>query len=219
MFTSGDLVLILLLVFLEGILSIDNALVLALLAKGLPKEQRRKALTYGLVGAIGFRFLALGLISQLLRWHWVKFVGGAYLLFIAAQHFIPKKKEAEKPTQSSRHFWKTILAIELTDIAFALDSILAAVALTPKFWVIFTGGVLGIVIMRFAASGFINVLEKFPAFEDTAYHLIFLIGVKVILEGLELSYLNFHSPQAPAFLIFWGTMLITILFGFKKKSK
>src|SRR4051812_17139478 len=105
-----DLFLILFLIFLEGILSIDNALVLAILAKRLPPEQRRKALTYGLAGAIVFRLLALTLVTQLLTLNWVKFVGGAYLLFLACKYFwLGEDKEEESSSEAApANFWRVV---------------------------------------------------------------------------------------------------------------
>jgi len=83
-FTPQDLGVIAILIILEGVLSIDNALVLALLAKRLPKSRQAKALTYGLLGAFVFRFIAIGAAAYLLRWRIVKLIGGGYLLWIAA---------------------------------------------------------------------------------------------------------------------------------------
>src|SRR4051794_151358 len=163
-FEFHDLFVVGLLVVLEGVLSIDNALVLGLLAKRLPKHLRNKALTYGLIGALVFRIAAIGTASYLLRWTLAKFLGGAYLVYVAVHHFIvgdeehhldtvtlgpdgkpqidepPRDAGAAGPlspggatavaeqavatsgrpiTSHSRKFWKTVLMIELTDIAFA----------------------------------------------------------------------------------------------------
>ena len=178
-FEWGHVGLIGLLVVLEGVLSIDNALVLGLLAKRLPKKMQPLALTYGLVGAFVFRVLAIATASFLLRWTFVKFLGGGYLLYVALKHFFFESKDetdesvtvdetgapvlvdaetkaaltadeerieieervpvpvpeevlaAEKPIEKpwGRKFWMTVLVIELTDIAFAIDSILAAIAM------------------------------------------------------------------------------------------
>lgn len=218
--TSNDLFLILLLVFLEGILSVDNALVLAVLAKHLPKDQQKKALTYGLVGAFVFRFIALSLAVYLVQWRWVKFVGGGYLLYIGLKHLIVgEAKNDDGTAKKPMGFWKTVAVIELTDIAFAVDSILAAVALTNKLWIILTGGILGIIMMRFAASLFIKVIEKFPQLEKTAYLLVVVIGAKVIIEGLSLPGIDFHSPNSPSFWVFWGLMAACISYGFLPKKK
>src|SRR5215217_3484583 len=86
-FAATDLAYIGLLVVLEGVLSIDNALVLGLLAKRLPKHQQPRALTYGLVGAFVFRLIAIALASLLLKWWIVKLLGGAYLIYVAVNHF------------------------------------------------------------------------------------------------------------------------------------
>src|SRR6185369_13049479 len=86
-FDIHDLVVVGLLVVLEGVLSIDNALVLGILAKRLPKDLQKKALTYGLVGAFIFRLICIATASWLLHWRIVKLLGGAYLLYVAAKHF------------------------------------------------------------------------------------------------------------------------------------
>ncbi len=220
--TSNDIALIGLLVFLEGILSVDNALVLAILAKHLPKKEQKKALSYGLIGAFVFRFIALAMVSYLVKWTWVKYVGGGYLLYIAVKHlFFPTKPDEHGKKTKDASFWKTVIAIELTDVAFAVDSILAGIALTPKLWIVFTGGVFGIVLMRFAASAFIKLIEKFPRLEKSAYLLVMIIGAKVILEALRLPGVDFHSPSAPSFWIFWALMAAGIGYGFigKKSAK
>ncbi len=220
-FTSQDFALVGVLIFLEGILSVDNALVLAVLARDLPKEQQKKALTYGLVGAFVFRFIALALVTFLVKWRWVKFVGGGYLIYLAVAHLLFNKKDGDDATQSSkkkRGFWATVAVIELTDIAFALDSILAAVALTNKLWVIYLGGILGIILMRVAAGAFIKLLDKFPRLEQTAYMLVFIIGGKVILEASDIG-LNFHSVSSVEFWVFWASMATCIAYGVLPKTR
>jgi len=89
-FDQQDFATIVLLIVLEGVLSTDNALVLALLAKRLPKEQQAKALTYGLIGAFAFRFFAIGGAAYLLKWEIVKVVGGGYLIWVALRHLLSR---------------------------------------------------------------------------------------------------------------------------------
>lgn len=219
--TSQDFAMIGVLVFLEGILSVDNALVLAVLARDLPKEQQKKALTYGIVGAFVFRFIALALVTFLVKWRWVKFVGGGYLIYLAVAHLFFNKKDGDDAASAGkkkRGFWATVAVIELTDIAFALDSILAAVALTNKLWVIYLGGILGIILMRVAAGAFIKLLDKFPRLEQTAYMLVFIIGGKVILEAADLG-LNFHSVTSVEFWVFWASMATCIAYGVLPKTR
>src|SRR5688572_7713436 len=253
-----DIPVILLLVVLEGVLSIDNALVLGLLAKRLPKKMQSRALTYGLVGAFVFRIFAIATATLLLRWNWAKLVGGGYLIFVALKHFFWDKHESEDmhtfaegqhaalagdtgakrpPSMKSMAytFWSTVVVIELTDIAFAIDSILAAIAMVgpqkagetgphPKLWVIIVGGMIGVIVMRFAAVLFIKLLERFPRFEVAAYLLVIVIGGKLVADwGLNTPEhphrVDFHNYRHPAFWVFWALMLICLGFGFLPKRQ
>ena len=139
-----------------------------------------------------------------------------------------------KPTV---RFWPTVAVIELTDIAFAVDSILAAIALVgsppkghpsdalhPKLWVVITGGLLGVILMRFAAVIFIRLLERFPRFETSAYLLVLVIGGKLLADwGFntpdDSHRLDFHNWQHPAFWVFWILMVLCFATGFVPKRK
>jgi YkoY family integral membrane protein len=224
------------LVLFEGLLSIDNALVLALLARRLPKTMRGKALTYGLAGSFVFRAIMIGLATYLLRWRVVKLIGGGYLLWISVQHFFFKKAEAapsiddKEDPEAASGFWATVALIEVTDVAFAVDSILAAIALVgsapkghvglhPKLWVVVTGGMIGVMLMRVAAAMFIKLLERFPRFETSAYLLVLTIGSKLLIDWAvnteqQPDRANFHDPASPLFWTFWSVMLICIAIGF-----
>lgn len=314
-----DLLTVGLLIILEGVLSIDNALVLGLLAKRLPAHQRKRALTYGLVGAFVFRAVAILMASYLLQWKIVKLLGGAYLAFVALKYFlfemwseesehialdekgepilvddetgeevsggemldeieartvVPVEaiapledasgngngsengngsgkagvtaaagltakeglKGAMRGAKKYAKFWPTVVVIELTDIAFAVDSILAALAListkapegggmNPKLWVVFLGGILGVVLMRVAAVVFIKLLERFPRFEVSAYLLVLVIAGKLMVDWYFNSgathdpRFDFHKVGSPAFSIFWLAMLLSFLVGFLPKKE
>ncbi|MEK6705583.1 MAG: hypothetical protein AAB116_01760 [Candidatus Poribacteria bacterium] len=207
------------LIFLEGILSIDNAVVMAIMVKHLPKDQQRKALTYGLVGALVFRFIALATAAFLIKWRWLKFIGGGYLILIALKHLLGNKDSSHEETATVKKasFWKTVVMIELMDIVFAIDSILAAVALSPNFWIVFTGGMIGVICIRFAASYFVKLLSVFPAFEKTAYILVLIIGVKLGIEGFHIPGIDFSSASSPAFWIFWISMALSVLYGIRRR--
>lgn len=256
---ARDLFVIVLLIILEGVLSIDNALVLGILAKRLPKFEQGRALTYGLIGAFVFRIIAVCTASLLLQWTIAKFLGGAYLVYIAVKHLFfessekdetqieldehghpkltdpetggPPSKDQEEIELKQRQplymdpatrkalglaaFWPTVLQIELTDIAFAVDSILAAIAFVgsapkghnpndfhPKLWLVILGGMLGVILMRFAAVVFIKLLEKFPRFETAAYILVVIIGMKLLGDwGLNSDWSFKHSPKWMASIV------------------
>lgn len=273
-FNSHDLVVISLLVLLEGMLSIDNALVLGLLAKRVPKPLQKRALTYGLVGAFVFRIVAVATASYLLKWRIVKLFGGGYLVYIAVKHLFFESKETseevvsidaqgepelrisgtnapltsdqemleiqervpvpfpEEEIRAGKSFWTTVAVIELTDIAFAVDSILAAIALVgsppeghaenaphPKLWVVIAGGVIGLMLMRVAAAMFIRLLEKFPRFEVAAYLLVIVIGVKLLVDWgfnseADPHRINFHDYTHIEFWVFWLSMAAALCVGF-----
>jgi len=224
MISTQDIPMILLISFLEGLLSLDNAVVLALIAKALPVNQQKKALKIGMVGAIAFRLLAISAAVYLAKWRWIRILGGAYLLYLSVSFARrqKKKRQANRVTPTPHSFWKAVLTIEAMDILFAIDSILAAVAISNKFWVIFWGGCLGIIAMRFAASLIIRLLRKFPNLERTGHILIFIVGVKLLVESLQLKKINFETPQSPAFWGFWTLVVLSLIFGFwpfKKKGK
>jgi YkoY family integral membrane protein len=197
---------LLVLVALEGLLAADNALVLAIMVKHLPEEDRKRALFYGLAGAFVFRFASLFIISFLVDVWQVQAIGALYLLFMAVNHIVRKIAVKGKSDQKEKEvkksgFWSTVFKVELADIAFAVDSILAAVALavvlpdTPlpniggldggKFLVIFAGGIIGLVIMRFAANQFVKLLERRPGLEIAAFGIVGWVGVKLAVYTLS----------------------------------
>src|SRR5690242_18702090 len=121
-------------------------MVLAVLVLGLPKAQRHKALRYGIFGAFGFRAVATLLAVYLIHLGWVKLIGAGYLIYLSIAHFAGSRGEEErrtppkaKPMFGLTAFWATVVRVELTDIVFAVDSILVAVAMSPKIWVILSG--------------------------------------------------------------------------------
>src|SRR3990167_981118 len=156
-FDPSDIPRLVALTFLEIVLSADNAIVLGLLVHSLAPESRRKALSIGLLSAFVLRVLALLAISILLAYPWLQLLGAAYLIYLAIQHFFKTRKEQLVP--AVRSFWKTVLLIELFDLAFAVDSIIAGLAfitagfpsnalIHPKLWIVYIGGILGLVSIR-----------------------------------------------------------------------
>ena len=201
--TPADFVTVALLVALEGLLSADNAMVLAVLVLGLPKDQQKKALRFGIIGAFVFRAIATLLAVYLIGLGWVKLLGAAYLLYLVVQHFTQHGAAEErrtppkaKPMLGLTAFWATVVKVELTDIVFAVDSILVAVAMSPKTWVILTGGILGIVMMRMVIGQLLAIVQRYPALVDGAFVIIGWVGLKLLLEYLhQAGYVHFEIPK------------------------
>ncbi|GGJ14813.1 TerC family protein [Paenibacillus hunanensis] len=242
---------LLVLIALEGLLAADNALVLAIMVKHLPEEQRKKALFYGLFGAFVFRFGSLFLISFLVDVWQVQAIGALYLLYISinhiVRHFFSKSKTDEasedkgpaaNPKKQSG-FWMTVFKVEVADIAFAVDSILAAVALAValpasglppiggldggQFIVIFLGGLIGLIIMRFAASFFVKLLQERPGLEIAAFVIVGWVGVKLAVITLAhpaLAVIPEHFPENKLWKLSFYVVLVAIaLAGWFLSSK
>ena len=197
------------LIFLEGILSIDNAAILGAMVTTLPDReripwpkaltnighvfdkvlgmQRMAALRVGLFGAYVGRGLMLLAASYIIQNPWLKLIGAAYLIRLAlddlSAHGYEGSDEDVKQVRV-RTFWVTVLNVELMDLAFSLDNVVAAVSLSDKLWVVILGVFIGILVMRFAAGIFSYVVEREPILKTAAYILVLNIGVELLIEDL-----------------------------------
>jgi YkoY family integral membrane protein len=199
----ADLLTVALLVALEGVLSADNAMVLAVLVLGLPRKEQKKALQYGIVGAFVFRVLAILAAAYLIQIRWVMLVGAAYLLWLPYSHFTAHGDAMERRTPKKAlpwlgmtAFWATVVRVELTDIVFAIDSILVAVAMSDKLWVIITGGILGVIAMRLVIGQMLVLVNRYPPLVDGAFIIIAWVGIKLLLEYLHtIGWVPFEIPK------------------------
>ncbi|GLV47517.1 membrane protein [Thermus sp. LT1-2-5] len=226
---ASVLSVILILVALEVILSADNALILGVMVQKLPVHLRRKALFYGILGAYVLRGLALLFAALVIKLWWVQVLGALYLLYIALKHFLkPEEAQAPPPLEvSAAHFWKVVAQVELMDLAFAVDSVLVAVALSDKLWVIYTGVFLGILALRMLASLVVTLLDRYPRFKHLAYVVVGLAGVKLLLGGWDkLAKETLHRPELAlgldkeAFsLLILGVLLLGSLWALRKPAE
>jgi tellurite resistance protein TerC len=202
-------IIILQLIFLEGILSIDNAAVIGALVSPLPDHervvwprslkrlgdwlhpvlgnQRMAALRVGLLGAYTGRGLMLFLTSFLIHNSWIKLIGAAYLIHLAFDNLEDmtgggsEEDEDVKPIKV-QSFWSTVLTVELMDLIFSIDNVVAAVSLSDQVWVVMVGVGIGILTMRFAAGIFSYAVTHEPILKQAAYILVLNIGVELILD-------------------------------------
>ncbi len=200
-----------LLVLLEAALSADNALVLAVLVLPLPVQKQKRALRYGIVGALAFRAVATLFAMYIIHLDWVKLVGGAYLIYLPVKHFWRHPDESKRGGPRAittilglTAFWSTVVRVEMTDIVFAIDSILVAVAMSRKVWVIITGGFLGIIAMRVLIGQLLGIVRQFPAIVDGAYVIVAWVGVKLLIEYLHVIHvLSWEIPR-------WLSITVTL---------
>ena len=233
------------LIIIESLLSVDNAAVLATMVMDLPKDQRGKALKYGIIGAYIFRGICLLLASWLIKIWWLKLLGGLYLLYLTIDYFrtkaTPKKEDDTIDKKSSfiysntlglfGKFWSTVILIEVMDLAFSLDNVFAVVAFTDNIWLICIGVFIGILAMRFVAQGFVKLMEKYPFLETAAFIVIGILGVKLTLsvyahfypKALVSEIIEGHNSDLYLSFLTVGIFVIPILtsrfFGFPKKKE
>jgi tellurite resistance protein TerC len=202
-------IIVLQLIFLEGILSIDNAAVIGALVSPLPDDQhviwprslkrfgdwlhpllgnqRNAALRVGLLGAYVGRGAMLFLTSFLIHNSWIKLIGAAYLVHLAFDNLEDmtgggSEEDSDVNPIKVQSFWATVLTVETMDLIFSIDNVVAAVSLSDKIWVVMLGVGIGILTMRFAAGIFSYAVAREPILKQAAYVLVLNIGVELILD-------------------------------------
>ncbi len=234
------------LIFLEGILSIDNAAVLGSMVSELPANQpipwpkrlkfmdghgdrilggqRAAALKVGLLGAYLGRALMLLMASFVIQNLWLRVLGAAYLFKISIAHLginpFAKDKVVEDESEAAldglggKGFWYTVLMVELVDLAFSIDNVVAAVALSSHIYIVMLGVALGIVTMRFAAQIFTVMIEREPILAPTAYMLVLNISFELLIEEVAgiLGY-PLHFAHWQKFVISVGTIVLALLYA------
>jgi YkoY family integral membrane protein len=220
----SDLVTVGLLIVLEGLLSADNALVVAIMILGLPRAEQKLALRYGLFGAFTFRIIATLLAVYLIRMSWVKLAGGLYLIYLTYQHFFASgdaeqrsKPRPARPWLGLSALWGTILKVELVNIAFSVDSILVAVAMSSKTWVVLAGGLIGIVAMRVVIAQLLSIVRRYPTLVDGAFVIILLVGTKLLLEFANtMGWIHFDPPKWMSLSLIAVTFAIAYILARRK---
>jgi tellurite resistance protein TerC len=230
----GIISIVIQLIFLEGILSIDNAAVLGALVSVLPTDkpvpyprslkflqnftnrtlgmQQMAALKVGLLGAYLGRALMLVLAAWVIQSAFLKVLGAAYLMKLAFEQLSVADQPGEEDLlkqqhqQNAKNFWLVVLHVELADLAFSLDNVVAAVALSDMLWVVLLGVGLGIITMRFAAGIFTWLIKREPILEKAAYIVVFNIGVELLLA----EFYHIHFDPWQKFAISVSTILLTV---------
>ena len=209
--------ILLILIVLEAVLSADNAIALASIAKSVenPKSQQQ-ALNIGLIGAYILRIILIVGATYVIEYWQFELLGALYLLWLAFNYFFLKEDETEDEVSEKRSLgfktlWQLIPTIAVTDLAFSLDSVTSAVAITEETWLIIAGGTIGIVILRFLAGLFIRWLEEYTYLEDAGFVTVGFVGLRLLLKvWLPDTYI----PE-------WVTIAVVAIFftwGFSKRE-
>ena len=204
-------------VSLELVLSADNAVALASITKNLNNiELQKKALNIGILIALIFRIIVILTAQFFLNFWPFKLAGGIYLISLSIIKFINIKNEKYNEKLPSNNFKNTslinvILLLSITDLAFSIDSITAAVAISDQFLLVITGALIGVIALRFTSGLFIKWLEIYINLEKAGYIAVGIIGVKLII---QLILYDLIIPEYLFFLI----MLCLFIWGFSRKE-
>ncbi|MEH2201705.1 TerC family protein [Nostoc sp.] len=212
-FTVEAPIVLLILVVLEALLSADNAIALAAIARGLEdKELERKALNFGLVVAYVLR-ISLILTATWVQQFWqFELLGAAYLLWLVFQHFISQQTEDDRPHEPRfNSLLQAIPVIAFTDLAFSLDSVTTAIAVSQEKWLVLTGATIGIITLRFMAGLFIRWLDEYENLEDAGYVTVALVGLRLLLKVVN------DSLVPPEWIMITAIFLI-LGWGFSKRA-
>lgn len=207
---------ILSLVVIEGLLSVDNALAIAAMARHLDEKKRQVAMNIGYIGAYGFRVVALLVASWIIENHWIMLLGALYLVWLMCAHFVGQKGQEEDEGEAvnvhHRTFGATIVMISLMDLSLSVDNVVAAIALSPKdLWPVYVGVTIGIIALRLIANVAVKMIEKYPVLEHTAFILVGYVGLLLLAELQFEHWFHQFSPTELKIGKFAGILLLTAL--------
>jgi YkoY family integral membrane protein len=206
-------IVLLILIFLEAVLSADNAIALASIAQGLEdKELERQALNIGLVIAYVLRITLLLTATWVLQFWQFELLGAVYLLWLVFQHFT--SSEGEEHQHHGPRFnslWEVIPVIALTDLAFSLDSVTTAIAVSDEIWLVLTGTTIGVITLRFMAGLFIRWLDEFVYLEDAGYITVAFVGLRLLIKVV-------NDSLVPPQWIMVVTIAVVLAWGFSKRT-
>jgi YkoY family integral membrane protein len=201
-------ILLLVLVALESVLSADNAIALAAIAQGLKDEKlRRQALNLGLVVAYFFRMTLILAATWVAQYWQFELLGAGYLLWLVFQYFTSDDdSEGNHHGAEFQSLWQAIPVIAFTDLAFSLDSVTTAIAVSKETWLVVTGATIGIVVLRFMAGLFVRWLEEYTHLEDAGYITVALVGFKLLVRALapDINIPEELTIVAVAIIFIWG---------------
>ncbi|MCH4123656.1 MAG: TerC family protein [Levilactobacillus sp.] len=221
--SGNDWLIIFSLVLIECLLSVDNAVVLAAQTQSLPtRKEQEKSLFYGIWGAYLFRFIIIGLGTYLINFWEIKVVGALYLVFLVFQYFTKTRvKHTRKLVKDKKKrwlplFWSVVLQIEMMDIIFSVDSVLASLAISSNPVIVLIGGLIGILAMRGVAEVIMNLMRRIPELEPMAYILIGIIAVKLFI---SIPAIDIEIPATLFGFVVLGAIVITLIIHVIRKRR
>lgn len=217
--SSGALVALLKIIAIDIILSGDNAIVIAMATRNLPKNLQNKAIFWGTAGAVILRVLFAAIIVYLLKIPFVNIIGGALLLWIAYKVLVEGEEEAN--IQSATKLGKAIQTIIIADAVMSLDNVVAvAGAAHGHIGMIALGVAISIPIMIFGSKAIVLAMEKFSWIAYVGSGILawtageMILNDKFIIKNLHLG----HGPLTYVILAVITALILYIGYMTNKKN-
>ena len=201
------------LVMLELILSADNAVALAAIARtSRSPEQERLALNIGIGLAMLLRVGLIALAQWVLQSPWVQLLAAAYLFWLFITHLrhschdYPDESTAQAGSSQPRSLLNTVLLLGFTDLAFSIDSVAAAVAVSDQILLISAGAVIGIIALRFTSGLFIRWLDEYERLETAGFLSVAFVALRLLIHVIvpQLNQPDWLTLLVVFVLFAWG---------------
>jgi YjbE family integral membrane protein len=175
------------LIFVNLLLSGDNAVVIAMACRELPDQQRRWGLAIGAGAAVLLRIILVGMITWLMLLPYVKLVGGIALLFIAAKLLVPEEGERDE-IQAVEYLWRAVMIIAIADIVMSIDNMVAIAAIAQgNLLLLAIGLAVSIPLIVAGAALVVALLDRFPILVWAGTALLGWIAGDIIVADRALS--------------------------------
>ena len=187
------------------VLSGDNAVVIALAARGLPPEQQKKAIAYGSGAAVVMRIALTIVAVELLRLPYLKVIGAILLLWIAVQLLMPENEEGGHGDATKAGLASAIKTILLADLVMSLDNVIAvAAAAKGNNALLIIGLAISIPLVVFASKLLLTLMERFPFIITLGAALLgWVAGDMAVTDPIDKPWVDLNA----AFL-HWGAPLV-----------
>ncbi|MBC5763653.1 TerC family protein [Ramlibacter albus] len=175
-------------IWINIILSGDNAVVIALAARSLPPHQQKQAILWGSGAAVVLRIVLTVVAAQLLALSYLQIVGGLLLLWIGVQLMADEEEEEEGETKEYGNLMAAVRTILIADLVMSLDNVIAvAAAAKGSMLLLILGLAISIPLVIFGSTLMIKLMERFPIIVTLGAGLIGWVGGETIASDVALK--------------------------------
>lgn len=182
-------------IWIDLLLSGDNAVVIALACRALPPGQRRMGMILGAGAAIGLRIIFAIFITYLLNVPFLKVVGGLLLLWIGVKLAVGEDEDAHS-VESSDNLWRAVRTIAIADAVMSLDNVLAiAAAAGGNIWLFVFGLLLSIPLIIFGSQLLSTLIDRFPVIVWGGAALLgWIAGEMLVTDPIVMDWIKALNP-------------------------